>query len=235
MAAQGTPLLLQLLEQHAVDVALPSVLRHQVPEVADLLLADTVDPAEALLDPVGVPRKVVVDEEVGLLQVHPLSGGVGRHHDRDIRVLAELILESAALFPMDPAVDGDNGLGTAEVADEAADQVSERVAVLGEDDELASSVARRPKPVEQSPELHPLGIRARLSNAGSQLLQIGEGGDLGAQLSAGERRRGLVDDRLLDLLGTVALRLDEIRDVLVLDELLQALDGRTLDRRGSPV
>jgi len=47
--------------------------------VADLSLADPVDTAEALLDPVGVPGQVVVDHQVGPLQVQALPGGVGRH------------------------------------------------------------------------------------------------------------------------------------------------------------
>ena len=47
---RGLALLLELLEQPAVDLALARLVGDQVPEVADLGLADAVDAAEALLD-----------------------------------------------------------------------------------------------------------------------------------------------------------------------------------------
>ena len=52
-------------------------LADEVPEVADLGLADAVDAAEALLQPVGVPGQVVVDHQVGALEVDALAGRVG--------------------------------------------------------------------------------------------------------------------------------------------------------------
>ena len=64
LAAERLARLLQLLEQAGVDLALAGVGGDQVPEVADLGLADAVDAAEALLDPVGVPGQVVVDHQV---------------------------------------------------------------------------------------------------------------------------------------------------------------------------
>ena len=56
--------------------------------MAHLGLADAVDPAEPLLDAVGVPRQVVVDHEVGALQVQALAGGIGRDQDVDVLVAA---------------------------------------------------------------------------------------------------------------------------------------------------
>src|SRR3546814_12122925 len=47
---------LQLLQQAGVDLALARVGGDQVPEVADLSLADAVDTAEPLLDLVRVPQ-----------------------------------------------------------------------------------------------------------------------------------------------------------------------------------
>ena len=69
----------------------------EVPQVADLGLADAVDAAEALLDAVGVPGQVVVDEQVGALEVDAFAGGVGRDQDRDVGVLEERLLGLAAL------------------------------------------------------------------------------------------------------------------------------------------
>ena len=65
--------LLQLLQERAVDVALAGLLGDEVPEVADLGLADAVDAPEALLDAVRVPRQVVVHHQVGALQVDPFA------------------------------------------------------------------------------------------------------------------------------------------------------------------
>ena len=44
--------------------------------MAYLGLADAVDAAEALLNPVGVPWQVVVDHQVGALKVDPLARGI---------------------------------------------------------------------------------------------------------------------------------------------------------------
>ena len=51
-----------------VNLALTGLLRHQIPQVADFGLADAIDAAEALLDPVGIPGQVVIDHQVGALQ-----------------------------------------------------------------------------------------------------------------------------------------------------------------------
>ena len=81
LALVGRALLLDLLEQALEDLALAGVRGDEVPQVADLGLADAVDATEALLDAVGVPGQVVVDHQVGALQVETLAGGVGRDQD----------------------------------------------------------------------------------------------------------------------------------------------------------
>ena len=55
-AAVGFALFFDLDEQPGVDVAFAGVAGDDVPQSADLFLADAVDAAEALLDAVGVPR-----------------------------------------------------------------------------------------------------------------------------------------------------------------------------------
>ena len=106
LAAQRRPRLFQLFQQAAVDLALAGVGGAEVPEVADLGLADAMDAAEALLQPVRVPGQVVVDHQVGAaLQVHALAGGVvGDHHPHD-RVGVEGGDGRAAGFARDAAVD----------------------------------------------------------------------------------------------------------------------------------
>ena len=83
--------------------------------MADLGLADAVDAPEALLDPVGVPGQVVVDHQVGALEVDALARRVGGEQDRDRpgRVLKRL-LRLAAVLAAHAAVDVDDGLGPAE-------------------------------------------------------------------------------------------------------------------------
>ena len=110
--------------------------------MADLGLADAVDAAEALLDPVRVPGQVVVHHEVGALEVDALARGVGRDEDEDVRVLREGLLDACGAPRADTAVDRDDRLGRPRKARSLLDEVVERVAVLGEDDQLAGGPVR---------------------------------------------------------------------------------------------
>ena len=134
--AEGVPHLRQLVEQSAVDLALAGLVGDQVPHVADLGLADAVHPSEPLLDPVRVPRQVVVDQQVGALEVDALARGVGRDEDQAVLVLGEPLLDDPTLLADHSAVDGHDGFGSAEVGAQLADEVVERVPVLGEHDQL---------------------------------------------------------------------------------------------------
>ncbi len=98
-AAKGLSLRLQLLEQPLVNIALPCLGRHQIPEAADLRLPDTVDPAEPLLQPVRVPRQVVVHHQVSVLQVYALPGCVGGDEDPHRRIAPEHLLLLPPLLP----------------------------------------------------------------------------------------------------------------------------------------
>ncbi len=106
----------ELLEQAVIDLALAGLLGDEVPEMADLRLADAVDAPEALFEAVGVPRQVVVDHEVGVLEVHAFAGGVGGDQHADFGVGAEQRLALAAFVAVRAAVDGDDGVGRAEHA-----------------------------------------------------------------------------------------------------------------------
>ena len=136
LAAEGLAGLLQLLQQLAIDVAFAGLLGHQVPEVADLGLADAVDAAEALLDAVGVPGQVVVHHQVGALEVDALAGGVGGQQHLHLGVVLERLLRLHALLAAHAAVDHDHGLLTAEQRGDAVLKIVQRVAVLGEEDQL---------------------------------------------------------------------------------------------------
>ena len=55
----------------------------KIEDRSPVLLADAVDPADALLDLHRVPRQVVVDQDVAELEVSALAAGLGR--DEDLR------------------------------------------------------------------------------------------------------------------------------------------------------
>ena len=109
--------------------------------MADLLLADAVDAAEPLFEAVRVPRQVVVDHQVGVLEVDAFAGGVGgdQHADsgsernsawmrrRSSRWVPPWMVTMASALPSTPAI--------------FCVQVVQRVAVLGEDDDLALAAA----------------------------------------------------------------------------------------------
>ena len=140
LAAERLARLLELLQQRAIDVALAGLLGDQVPEVADLGLADAVDAAEALLEAVGVPGQVVVDHQVGALEVDAFAGGVGGEQHLHLGVVPERLLRLQPLLAAHAAVDDDHGLLAAEQRGDLSLEVVQRVAVLGEDDQL---LARR--------------------------------------------------------------------------------------------
>ena len=248
--------LLQLLQQLAIDIALAGLLGDQVPQVADLGLADAVDAAEALLDAVGVPRQVVVDHQVRALEVDALAGGVGGQQHLHLGVVLEGLLRLQALFAAHAAVDDDHGLLAAKQRGDALFKIVERVAVLGEDDELlvrrrrwaAESCRRRrgrsglPRYgwrlpaapgedfAEQAGQLAPLGVRAAAANGERERLQALQGLDLGLQLGDGAGGGRLVENLFLGGFDFVVRRVFEILDILGVER--RAAGARGLARSG---
>ena len=251
---------LQLLQEAGVDGALAGLVRDQVPQVADLGLADAVDAAEALLEAVRVPGQVVVDHEVGALEVDALAGGVVRDHDQDRRVVQEGVHGVAPGLAGEAAVDLDHGLGAAEAGADLVGEVGERVARLGEDDQLAPVACGvgHQRLVEDALQLAPLGVGAGAAQRLGPLLEVGQDRDLGLELGDGLGGGGAVDQALLGgldlVLGPVVEVLEEVGPVggelargaeagvatalqqaLLLEPPLQALAApaqRFVDRRG---
>ena len=104
--------------------------------MAYLGLADAMDAAEALLQAVRIPRQVVVHHQVRALEIDAFAGGVGGQQHLHLGVVPERLLRLHPLFAAHAAVDHDDRLFAAEQGRDAAFQVIQRVAVLGEDDEL---------------------------------------------------------------------------------------------------
>jgi len=68
-------------EKAFVDLAFPRLGRHEIPEVAHLGLANTVDASETLLQAVGIPGEIVIDHQMGALEVDALPRRIRRYED----------------------------------------------------------------------------------------------------------------------------------------------------------
>ncbi len=208
--AEGLRLDGDLLEQAGVDVALAGLVGDEVPQVARLGLADPVDPPEPLLDPVRVPGQVVVDHQVGALEVDALARRIGRDEDDDRGIVLEGRLRRAPLVARQPTMDRDDRLRPPEERADPLDEIVERVAVLGEDDELAPSatgIAHLGRLLEERRELGPLRVGAELPDLCGEGLELLEPFDLETELRDRAGGGGEIDRGLLGRLGLLGGRL----------------------------
>lgn len=145
--------------------------------MADLALPDAVNTAEALLDPVRIPRKVVVHHEVGTLQVEPLARSIGRKEDDRVRVVGEAFTCKLAILTACAAVDRHHRICPAEEGGDLRFQVFERVAMLREDNDFAgfASPARSEKLlVKNRAEFDPLLVIVSVSDLTSKSDEFGK-------------------------------------------------------------
>ena len=201
-APECLPLGVEFLEQALEHIALARFRGHHVPEVADLGLANAMDTAKALFQPVGVPWQVVVDHQVGVLEVHALPQQHPWRVARAWRVVAEQLLDLPAILAFDPAMDGDNGRGIAEQSADLLLQIAQRVAVLGEDDQLALAprgIAHLRGVLQQFREFVPLAILAGMHDVVCLLLQALQDADFRFELLNGLGGGGLIDHGLFEL------------------------------------
>ena len=82
--------------------------------MAHLRLTDAVDAPEALFQAVGIPGQVVVDHEMGALQVDAFPSGIGSDQDKHLFVLHEALLDGAPLLTAQAAMDGHDCVRLAE-------------------------------------------------------------------------------------------------------------------------
>ncbi len=136
LASQTLALGLQLVEEFLENFTFTGVFGDEVPQVAYFRLTDAVDAAEPLLDPVGIPRQVVVDHQVCPLEVDAFSCGIRRHKDGGFLVLLEELLDVLAVIPFHATHDGHHCFGVAKQGTDAAGQIAQGVLVFGEDDDL---------------------------------------------------------------------------------------------------
>ena len=147
-------------EQPVKHIAFASVAGNQVPEVADLALTDTVNATESLFDAIGVPGQIIVDHEVGTLQVEPLASSVGGEQHEGARVVRELFADGLAKMPRRAPMNGNNSVGAAQLGADFILQVGEGIAVFGEDNDLAVFPIRAGQHLafQDFAQLHPLPI-----------------------------------------------------------------------------
>ena len=75
---------------------------HQLPQVTDFRLSDPMDATETLLQPVGIPRQVVVDREMGTLEVDAFTGSIGRRQNLNLWIMLKGFLGFQPLFAPSP-------------------------------------------------------------------------------------------------------------------------------------
>ena len=218
LAAEGLSLLVELFEQPVVDFAFASILGDKIPQVADFGLTDAVDAAESLFQAVGIPGQVVVHHQVGTLQVDAFAGGVSGDEDFDFLVVLERFLGLAPFLAAHAAVNDDDGLRSPDQRPNLLGEIIQRVAMLGEDDELAAMARRRrtsrccsARSRESSSHLRSVPDWRTRSAVRSKSCQLS---DLGPQFGDGPGGGCLIDDPLLGLLNLRIRGVVEVFDVV---------------------
>ena len=136
--------------------------------------------------------------------------------------MAERLLRLAALLAAQAAVDHHDRLLAPEHRGDAPAQIRQRVAMLGEDDQLLRRSGLRGRGrraiggqdlAEQPGELPPLGVRAAAPHSERELLHVPQRPDLGLQLRDRPGGGRLIQDllgRLLLLVGRRVLQVLEL-------------------------
>ena len=104
--------------------------------MAHLSLPNTVDAAKTLLNPVRIPRKIIVNHQMGALKIDPLARGVGGNEHLHIRIMLEGLLRLHAFIAAHAAVDNYHSFFAAKQRSDTHLQVTQRVAMLREDNKL---------------------------------------------------------------------------------------------------
>ena len=110
---------------------------HEIEGVALVVLADAVDAAEALFQARRVPRHVVIDHQVAELEVDALAGSLGR--DADLPGVRKSSWARLPLMRVHAAV---NFAGGSSPTSRVLPEILQRVAVLGEDQQLAAAILK---------------------------------------------------------------------------------------------
>ena len=114
-----------------VDLRLNRILSHQIINLNRIVLAETMHAADALLDGHGIPRQIIVEQDVSHVQIDSLSAGGGA--DEELRaVFCPDFFNRFQLVRKRATFDGDH-FGLAIDLFEFFTQEFERFPVLGKD------------------------------------------------------------------------------------------------------
>ena len=189
------------------------------------LLADAMDAAEPLFQARRVPRQVVVDHQPAELKVDAFAGRLGR--DANLLLGAEFLLGALALVRIHAAV---NLAGGVTPFCQMFAEVVQRVAVLGEDEQLArgrrlsSLNSARARHALRAASLESLAVIAHAAGLGEQFLQRG---DFGPQLIQFTRGGELVGELVaFGVVEVVLVLLGVGQAALQLGQPAGALRGR---------
>src|SRR5581483_1455545 len=203
------------------------------------------DPSEALFDPIGIPRQVVVDHQMGALKVDAFAGRVCRDEDLHLWVVLKRFLGFHAFLATQASVDDYHGLFTSEQRGDAGFEVGERVAVLSENDKLLTwrRLGRRdgrgtvgggllsrmgggPEDLaEQAREFAPFAVFAATADRERERFKAAEGSDFRFELSDRAGRRSLIEDFFFCSLYFAIGRVLEILHVLGIQRRRSGGDG----------
>ena len=179
---------LKLFKQAEIDITFTSLLGDKVPEMTDLLLANTMNTPEALFEAVGVPGQVVVHHQIGILKVDAFTSRIGCNKDTDIGVRAKEFLCFPAVVTVNGTMNDNDSIMTAKHTGNFFMQVVQRIAVLTENDNFAhppSSIAHLGFVLENAREFIPLAILAGCNQTFCLLLKSLENEDFTLQLCNG--------------------------------------------------
>src|ERR1019366_10004435 len=199
--------------------ALAGFLGDEVPEMAYLGLADAVDAAEALLNPVGIPWQVIIHHQVRALKVNALARSIRGNEHLYLRVMLEGFLRLHAFLATHAAVDDNHRVLAPEQRSDTGFEVAQRVAMLGEDNQLllrrrvrrrncagasGGSLAGRvveyggrlENLAEQAGDLAQLKVLATAAHGVRERFKATEGSDFGFELVDGARGRRLIENLL---------------------------------------
>ena len=191
--------------------------------------------AHPLLEPVGIPRNVVVEHHVAALKVNPFAGRLGCDKDLN-RAFAELLLgvEARALFVAGtgthPAMDETN-LETP--LTELVDQVVERVLELGEDEQPLGWIVEESLILQDGSKFGELGLGLRVLEGLRLLRELFQIGDFLTHLGRILRKRY----RLKEFLETFAVGLLHLSDFVGFGQVQRGGAReflRTLEALGKP-
>ena len=100
------------------------------------------DAAESLLNTIRIPRKIVVDHQIGSLKIQAFSCSIGRHKDTHPWIVDETFLHFLALVPIHAAMNGFDGLGHAKQCSDTTFEILKSIPMLGEHNHLVRLIRR---------------------------------------------------------------------------------------------